>query len=285
MSRNSRRTKVNPPTTPISQPNIAPPPQSNPFGIDLVAATEFVSLPSKGKFYAPGSSMHGVSEVEIRHMTAREEDILSNQDFILSGTAFDKVLKSILVDKSINPDDLIPGDRNAILYAARVTGYGNEYTVKRFCEACKSETLFKFDLDKRQPTHELPEGVVIDEASGTFSFTLPKTGMLVAVRILTSGDDNYLLKQNMKAEELNIENNKTINLFNRAVVSVNGVTDRIQLGKLFPVLPAIDSRKLRTVINSVSPNITTKQMVACGSCGEETESEVPFSLGFFWPDV
>ena len=69
------------------------------------------------------------------------------------------------------------------------------------------------------------------------------------------------------------------------VSSVNGVTDQVALKQLFENLPALDSRKLRTVINNVSPRVSTKQTVACGSCGTESESEVPFTLGFFWPDV
>ena len=114
---------------------------------------------------------------------------------------------------------------------------------------------------------------------------LPKTKMQVCVRILTSEDDNYLIKQNEKAESLGIQNNKTINMFRRSIISVNGVTDQVQLNKLFEVLPAMDSRKIRMVINNLSPTITTRQNVACGSCGVESEREVPFSLGFFWPDL
>lgn len=287
MSRNSRRTNVNPPTPQPPQPTAAPPKQmqNNPFGIDLVAATEIVKLPSEGKFYGPESSLHGVSEIEIRHMTAREEDILSNQQFIFDGSVFDRVLKSIVVDKSINLSDLIAGDRNALLYAARITGYGNEYAIMQDCDACGKNAKFVFDLSKQEVVHDLPEGVTLDDTTGLFYFELPKTKMQTCVRILTSEDDNYLAKQNEKAESLGIQNNKTINMFRRSIISVNGVTDQAQLNKLFEVLPAMDSRKIRMVINNLSPSITTRQNVACGSCGVESEREVPFSLGFFWPDL
>ena len=93
------------------------------------------------------------------------------------------------------------------------------------------------------------------------------------------------MKQNEKAESLGIDNNKTINTFRRAVVSVNGISDQAALNQLFQNLPAIDSRKIRTVVNNVLPRVSTMQTIACGSCGTESESEVPFSLGFFWPDV
>jgi len=287
MSRNSNRTSVNHKIPQTPNPTLAPPPQqnTNPFNIDLVAATEVVKLPSEGRFYHEGSSLHGVSQVEIRHMTAREEDLLSNQQFLLDGSIFTRLLESIIVDRSINPKDLISGDRNALLLAARITGYGNTYVTKAKCGHCGKVAEFSYNLEVSENSHELPEGVELDEASGLFRFELPKTKMEVMARILSAADEDYLRKQSEKAESLNLPNNKTINFFRLAVVSVNGVSDQAQLNQLFEVLPAIDSRKMKKVCNNLSPDISTKQMVACGSCGEETESEVPFDLGFFWPDV
>ena len=287
MSRNSRRTSANPPTPQAPAPPRGLPQQStpNPFGIDLVAATEVVKLPSRGKFYGPESSLHGIEEIEIKHMTAREEDILSNQEFVFNGTVFDRVLTSVIIDRSINPLDLIDGDRNALLYAARITGYGNDYAIMMDCEKCGKNVEFMFDLEKRKVEHNLPKGVTLDENTGYFNFELPKTKATMVVKILTGLDEEFLRKQNEKAESLGLENNKTLNLFRRSIVSVNGVTDQGQIAKLFEILPAIDSRKIRMTINNLSPTVSTKQEVACVSCGEESESEVPFSLGFFWPDL
>lgn len=283
MSRNSKRTTVAPPTPqlkPVVKPKI-----SNPFGIDLVAATEVVKLPSGGRFYEEGSTLHGVEEVEIKHMTAREEDILANPQFIENGTIFDKLLKSILVDKTIKPEHFLPADRTAIMYAARITGYGPEYVLNMTCNACGKNADFTFDISKQEILNDTPPGVELNEATGTFLFELPKTGLSVEVRLLTTEDESFISKQNEKAQELGLPVNKTVNLFQRAVVSVNGISDQAALSQLFENLPAIDSRKIRTVINNISPRLSTKQTIACGSCGTESESEVPFTLGFFWPDV
>lgn len=283
MSRNSKRTTVASPTPqlkPVVKPKI-----SNPFGIDLVAATEVVKLPSGGRFYEEGSTLHGVEEVEIKHMTAREEDILANPQFIENGTIFDKLLKSILVDKTIKPEHFLPADRTAIMYAARITGYGPEYVLNMTCNACGKNADFTFDISKQEILNDTPPGVELNEATGTFLFELPKTGLSVEVRLLTTEDESFISKQNEKAQELGLPVNKTVNLFQRAVVSVNGISDQAALSQLFENLPAIDSRKIRTVINNISPRLSTKQTIACGSCGTESESEVPFTLGFFWPDV
>lgn len=283
MSRNQKRTTIAQPTpqlTPVTKPKT-----SNPFGIDLVAATEVVELPSAGRFYEEGSSLHGVTKVEIKHMTAREEDILANPQFIQDGSIFDRLLKSVLVDSNINPAHLLPADRTAIMYAARITGYGPEYVVSMECGACGKEAEFTFDVSKQEVKSEPPKGVTFDESTNLFEFELPKTKLSVRVRPLTTQDESWLNEQNDKAEKMGIPNNKTVNLFKMAVVSVSGVTDQVALNQLFENLPAIDSRKIRTVINNVAPYLSTMQTVACGSCGEESEREVPFGLGFFWPDI
>ena len=171
MSRNSKRTTVAQPS-----PQLAPAPKpkiSNPFGIDLVAATEIVELPSGGRFYEQGSSLHGVSQIEIKHMTAREEDILANPQFVQDGSIFDRLLDSILVDPNINPAQLLPADRTAIMYAARITGYGSDYTIQTQCEACGKIADFTYDISIQEVRSELPAGVTMNEATSMFEFELP----------------------------------------------------------------------------------------------------------------
>ena len=287
MSRNSKRTSRvhTPEPAPMQVPT--PPPQTvnNPFGINLVASTEVVDLPTKGKFYGENSSLHQVESVEIKHMTAREEDILSNEQFVSSGVVFDKLIESILVDKSINPKQLIATDKMAILYAARITGYGPEYVINMHCDACGADADFAFDLLKQEVVDDIPDGVTENVNSGTFSFSLPKTGLDVEVRILNTEDEKYLEDQEARSKKLGIPSNKTINLFRRVIVSVNNITDQEALNQLYENLPAIDSRKIKTVVNNITPFVSTRQSVACGSCGTESEREVPFTLGFFWPDI
>jgi hypothetical protein len=289
MSRNSRRTKANhpnptpsPPAPPQGVPTQTP---QNPFGISFVVPTEVIELPTKGRFYEEGSSLHNRESVEIKHMTAREEDILANESFIEDGTVFDRLLNSILIDKSIDVAELIETDRNAILVAARITGYGPEYSMRMPCVKCGKVSDFVFDLEKREIVESELEGVEFDNDSGLFSFALPKTDLTARIRILTGRDMEYLNKQRAKSEELNLDFNATINLFRLAVVDVQGISDSGALNQLFDALPAIDSRKIRSVINTVTPRVSMKQTVACGSCGKESESEVPFTLGFFWPDL
>ena len=121
--------------------------------------------------------------------------------------------------------------------------------------------------------------------TGICTFTLPQAKLVTEVRALTPEDERYLEAQGSRAKKLNIPNSETVNLLKKVVVSVSGITDAQLLGELFEVLPVLDVRKIKKVSREIIPTLDTTQEVACGGCGEVSEREVPFSLGFFWPDI
>ena len=88
--------------------------------------TEVVDLPSTGRLY-PKDSLLSSGTIEMKYMTAKEEDILTNQNYIEKGIVIDKLLKALIVDKNINYNELLIGDKNALLIAARILGYGKDY--------------------------------------------------------------------------------------------------------------------------------------------------------------
>ena len=101
--------------------------------------TEIVELPSKGALYPPDHPLHGEETIEIKYMTAKEEDILTSQSLLRKGLAVERLLKSVVVDKRIDPKSLLVGDRNAVLYATRITGYGAEYPARVTCGNCTAK--------------------------------------------------------------------------------------------------------------------------------------------------
>ena len=237
MSRNSRRTSANPPTPQAPAPPRGLPTQKNenPFGISFVVPTEVVSLPTKGRFYDKNSSLYGCETLEIKHLTAKEEDLLANQSFIEDGTIFDRLLSAILIDKSIAVSEMIDTDKEALLIASRITGYGPEYSMRMPCQACKKIAEFVFDLEKREIESTVPDDVTFEEDTGLFSFVLPKTELDAKVRILTGDDLQYLSKQKRKAEDLGLKHNSSISLFQMAVAEVKGISDPELLNSLFEV--------------------------------------------------
>jgi len=90
--------------------------------------TEVIDLPSKGLVY-PKEHPLSSGKLELKYMTAREEDILTSPNLIDKGLVFEMLLDSLIVDDKISQDDLIVGDRNAVLVSARILGYGKDYGI------------------------------------------------------------------------------------------------------------------------------------------------------------
>ena len=179
-----------------SQPDTAPPiantaETSNAAPFSFVVPTEFVELPSGGKWYAEGHPLYNQDSVEIKHMTAKEEDMLTSRTLLKKGVALDRVIKSVIMDKSIDPDSLLVGDRNAIIIATRVSGYGSEYRTKVSCPNCGAVTKYAFDLNEANvyggEDAEVLE--ITDHEDGTFTTTLPRTQLDIRFRLLCGRDE------------------------------------------------------------------------------------------------
>lgn len=261
---------------------------STPNLLDFVVPTEFVELPSKGEFYSKDHPLHGQSSVEIRFMTAKDEDTLTSKTLLKQGVALERVLQNLLVDKSININDLLIGDKNAIVVAARASAYGSEYETKVTCPACASVSEQTFDLANIDfvETENLEEIGVTKSSDGTFSVLLPVTKVNAVVRLMTGHDENKL--SNLKSKKNKVSKDSELSMtdqFKQFIVSINGVEDRNQISSFIENMPANDSRFLRLAYKRLVPNIDLQQYFECNSCGYEQEMEVPFTTDFFWPKL
>lgn len=268
---------------------IAQMPTGNSVGqLSFVAPTEFVYLPSKGKYYPEGHPLFNKETIEIKQMTAKEEDILANKSYIKKGVAIDKLLESLLVDKSIELDSLLLGDKNALIIAARISGYGPEYGVGVQCPDCgeKFENEFNlYELQSKEDDEEivLPEGVEKTERN-TFRTVLPTTKWEVEFRALTGRDEKDIARmlENRKKMNPNAELS-VLDQIRTILVSVQGVTDRAIIAQAINSLPARDSRYLRSIFQVCVPNVKFTQHINCTSCGATSKLEVPLTVEFFWP--
>ena len=150
---------------------------------DYKFPTEMVDLPSKGHFYVDGHPLSS-GKVEVKYMTAKEEDILTSRSLLKQGVAIDRVLQSIVIDPRIDVSSLLVGDRNAIVVSCRVSGYGNEYTTSITCPSCEAKNDYTFDLNEATITNGVLEGVT-QNGDGTFNTVLPKSNLSVDFRLLT----------------------------------------------------------------------------------------------------
>jgi len=258
-----------------------PPAQAG--GFSFVVPTEFVELPSQGKFYPEGHPLCGQDSIEIRQMTAKEEDMLTSRTLLKKGVALDRVISSLIVNRAIDPDSLLVGDRNAIIVATRVAGYGNIYETKVSCPNCGENQEYSFDLNNANiydgdDARDL--GVKANE-DGTFNVSLPRTGVDVQFRLLVGRDEKTFLSGIQSDKKAKLEKNITRQLA-AIVVSLNGDTSMQAKQYFVDNVPSIDSRHLRLAYRLAAPNVDLTQHFECGECSHEQEMEVPLSADFFW---
>lgn len=254
---------------------------SKDLGFDV--PVESVPLPSKGLIYPPEHAFHGLEEVEIRAMSAKEEDLLTSRALIKKGTVITELLKSCLLNKSVDVDSLLIGDRNALLIAIRVSGYGAEYSVKIECPECGESFDNDFSLGK------LPIKLLGVEPSipGTnqFEYKLPLSGLSVQFRLLTGLDDLLMSQELEKKKKLGMQTDTLVTrkLF-YSIVSVNGETNRDKIARIVQNLRAGDSLALRRYIDKIEPKVDMRQEAVCKACGVSSEVDIGLTPSFFWPD-
>ncbi|HAB39548.1 MAG TPA: hypothetical protein DCE52_16380 [Rhodobacteraceae bacterium] len=258
-------------------------------GFSFVVPTEFVDLPSQGKFYADGHPLAGQNTIEIKQMTAKEEDILTSRTLLKNGVAVDRVIKSLIVNKGINPDSLLVGDRNAVLIAARISAYGNTYSTSVSCPSCGTTQDYSFDLYDTNITHggEDDENIldITDNGDGTFATVLPKTQLNVTFRLLDGVDEKRIYNASEQARKRNKVEQTVTNQIKTMVVSVNDDNSPQAINYLIENMPSLDTRHLRACYRSVAPNIDLTQFFSCDECGHSQDMEVPLTADFFWPNL
>lgn len=244
---------------------------------ELKFPTEIVELPSKGLVY-PEDNPLSSGTVEIKYMTAKEEDILTNQNYIKDGTVLDKLLKSLIVSK-INFDDLIVGDKNAIMVAARVLGYGKDYTFKYNNEE------ITIDLTNLESKY-LDESNLIEKGTNKFKFTMPSSSTEVEFKLLTGKDDKAIKQEIKGIQKLNkLSNPELSTRLKYMILSVNGDTEKKTIRDYVDnYCLARDSRALREYIRSFQPDVDLTFNYESAD-GIEEGVTLPMTVTFFWPDA
>lgn len=250
--------------------------------LDFVTPTEFVELPSKGIGYPSGHPLHEKETVEIRFMTAKDEDILTSRSLLKKGVALDRLIDNLLVDKTFGAKDILVGDRNAIIIAARSSAYGHLYQTKVQCPSCGTANKVTFDLSNPYIFEgDLSEFNVEETETGSYIATTPRSQIRVELRLLTGHDEGKIIKlmnANKKEDEIVSSQMKMY------VKSVNGHSEAPYINYFVENVPAYEARWLRKCYETLAPNIKVTEDFECESCGFEQEMEVPFNTDFFWPD-
>lgn len=251
------------------------------FGFEI--PVESVPLPTHGVVYPSDSHLYGLETIDIRSMTAREEDILTSRALIKKGTVISNLLQSCIVDKRIDVQKMLSGDRNAIMVALRITGYGAEYTAEVDCPSCGDRSKHEFDLSALRIKELQIQPVEI--GSNLFEFQLPVTKKNVKFKFLTGAcEEEIMIIQERKKKSGAQADSLVTTRLQFSIVAVDGKTDKNLISSFIRSMPAKDSMMLRQFIDKNEPGIDMKQFIDCSACGESSEVRMPLGASFFWPD-
>ena len=238
--------------------------------------TETVELPSKGKHYPEGHPLKE-GKVEMKYMTAKEEDILTNQNYITKGIVIDKLLQSLIVTE-FPYDSLLIGDKNAIMVAARILSYGKDYEIE-----FKGETI---SVDLSEIKDKVFDEEIVANEQGEYQFNLPKSGNEVTFKLLTHGDDKKIDREIAGLKKISRDNETGVTTrMKHIITSVNGDRELSSIRQFVDQgLLAADARALREEYSRVQPDVEFK-VYHVNEQGVGEDIDVPVTINFFWPDA
>lgn len=237
--------------------------------------TEVVDLPSKGKLYSQDSPL-AKGTIEMKYMTAKEEDILTNQNYIEKGIVIDKLLQALIVDKSINYGDLLVGDKNALLIAARILGYGKDY---EFEYAGEKEAVDLSLLNNKELHPEIEKA-----KENKFNYTLPTSNTVITFKLLSHGDEQAIDSEVKGLKKINKESSAELSTrLKHMIVAVNGDSERKNVRSFVDnQFLARDSRAFRNYLRDFQPDVNMKFYP---ENGPEGGMDIPIGVNFLWPDA
>ena len=246
--------------------------------------TEIVPLPSRGLIY-PEDHPLASGVIEMKYMTAKEEDILTSQNLIKQGVVLDKLFESLIVTP-IKYDDLYVGDKNAIMVAARVLGYGKDYVVE-IDDPFSPGTKQKVTIDLTQIEHKEVDYSLLEQRKNEFDFELPQSKRVVTFRLVTHGLDKDIQAEvksmTKQITRSGIDRELTTRLKN-VITAVDGERGRATINNFVDnELFAMDSRALRAHIKEISPDVDMTFTFISDATGEAKEIDIPMDVSFFWP--
>jgi hypothetical protein len=244
--------------------------------------TEVISLPSEGKGY-PENNPLSKGTIEIKYMTAKEEEILASQNLIKKGVVLDKLFESIIVDRNINPNDILVGDKNAIMLATRILAYGPQYEIEVYDSADEKRTI-EIDLSKVR-TKDIDTSLL--RADNRYQFTTP-SGHKLVVKLLTHGDEQKIdeeIKALSKFNKSGVSAELTTR-YRYIIVEVDGKSDTKSIVDFINnKFITRDTRAFREYLKNISPDVAMEYEYEDPESGEKEVRPIPMGVGFFYPSI
>ena len=261
-------------------------PQSNVMKDDFgwEVPVESVPLPTRGVIYSPDSLLFNTETLQIKAMTAKEEDILTSQAFIKENIVVEKLISSCLIEKSIDVNDLITGDRNALMVSIRITGYGSDYKITHGGNDCGHENKINVELSKLGIKRL--EVKPVEDGKNIFEYQLPVTKKVIRYKFLTGHDQKEIAITEKRLKKAGVVYDNTVtNFLENTILAIDGITDKNKIKHFVINMPALDSRSLRQHIRQSEPGIDMTWNYDCDSCNHNNDITLPITSEFFWPNT
>jgi hypothetical protein len=245
--------------------------------------TEVINLPSKGWFY-PTDNPLSTGTIELKMMTAKEEDILTSRNLIEKNIVLDKLLESVIINKAINASDMLICDRNASFYAVRRLAYGDIYEAKLSCGRCGKENALSIDLSKMD--NRPFDFEKYQKGENNFTFILPYAKLPITYKMLTRKDELGIEQELIGLAKVTKDMTKEVTTrLSHIITSVDGNSERTRIRKFVnDELLSRDSFSFRQHLQKLMPDLDSSFDFSCTHCGLERKEETPIGVGFFWPN-
>jgi len=247
--------------------------------------TEIIDLPSRGLLYPEDSSLR-TGKIELKYMTAKEEDILTTQSYIKQGVVLDKLFQALIISNGeglkVKYNELLLGDKNAIMIAVRILGYGKDYPIEITNPSGDKQ---KEDIDLTQLPEKEIDLELFKPGINRFPFKLPTSKRTIEFKFLVHGDEPNIEAEIKAAKKFSKGVDSTLSTrLTYSIVAVDGDEDRMKIRKFVQnELLALDSRALRKYMRSIQPDIDTTLVLEDNNTGEDFEIDLPIGTDFFWP--
>lgn len=245
-------------------------------------ATFFVDLPTKGRFYPSEHPLHNKEQVEVKMMTTKEEEILTNPSYIEKNLTMDKLLQSVLNLSKIEASELFDADQFALMIALRIDAYDSNYGIVTECKSCGEE--YNFDVNLEEILSKVDEGDVEKTINNTFVTTLPKSGKSVEYKLLTPKDLALIQKTTEKLKSMNVNTSFLQELYKRIILSIDGSADPQEKDILIKSMRIMDSRFLFATYAKSIPELDLNVVSTCEHCSHQQEGGMPIQANFFFPE-
>ena len=240
----------------------------------------FVDLPSRGLLYPKEHPLHNKEKIEIKEMTAREEEILSSQEFVKAGVAIDRFLDAVVIDLNIDTKSILLADRSAVVYESRKRAYGEALYLQQYeCPECgekqKRKTNISFEAIPKDYTEFSPFAIINEDGRIEFTLSNGQTLQCSGVDIRTEDEIVKTISEKPDSSFINM-------LLKSVVYSIDEEKDKEVLKEMLLDIPARDSKKIRQTYQKMLPEAKARVSIKCSKCSHVNDTEVPLNADFFW---